>query len=162
MKIVKVGRKWVIKGKGEGWIFKKKFPTKWKAEVALEVFKKGGRVSDYWKAARECAKKRPIREPWRVRKKLEKALEEILNLKPTCEEIEEYAENAPYGVVTAARGEEYFGPFLHDTWMIKRGGRVHIDIGCGGVHLMLDKYYAEDFIKFIKNKRGIVTSSKDE
>jgi len=43
MKIVKVGKKWVIKGKGEGWIFKK-FPTKWKAEVALEVFKKEGRV----------------------------------------------------------------------------------------------------------------------
>ena len=52
----------------------KKFPTKWKAEVALEVFKKGGRVSDYWNAARECAKKRLIRKPWRVKEKLRKHL----------------------------------------------------------------------------------------
>ena len=98
----------------------------------------------------------------RVREKLEKALEEILNLKPTCEEIEEYAENAPYGGSYNRKRRRIFWPFLHDTWMIKQGRRVHIDIGCGGAHLMLDKYYAEDFIKFIKNKRGIVTSSKDE
>jgi len=151
MKIVKDGRKWAIRGEGEGWIFNRKFPTKWKAEIALEVFKEGGKVSDYWKRAREKAP--PRREPWRVRERLEKALAEIKRLDPTCEEIEEYGKNAGYGVVTFTESEEYFGPRLHDTWGVKSGGRVHIDIGCCGYHLMLDKNYAEYFIQFIKDKR---------
>lgn len=160
MKLTKVKNKWVIKGKGEGWILNKTFPTKWKAEIALEVFKKGGRVSDYWKTAKEQAKKRPRETPWRVTEELEKALSEIKRLDPTCKEIEEYGKDIKgdccgygYGVVTMAKGEGYFGPRLHDTWQIKNGGRVHIDIGCCGYHLMLDKGWAIDFIEFIKNKR---------
>lgn len=41
MKLVKKGRKWVVEGDGEGWIFNKRFPTKWKAEIALRVFESG-------------------------------------------------------------------------------------------------------------------------
>ncbi len=53
MKVEKSGKKWIVAGGGDGWVLKKKFPTKWKAELALRVWKKGGRVSDYWAAARE-------------------------------------------------------------------------------------------------------------
>ena len=152
MRIEKVGRKWVVKGKGSGWIFNKTFPTKWKAEVALEVFKDGGRVSDYWRRQREVEFERPIRKPWRVYEKVEKSFDKIIELNPTCDEIEKYAKEADYGAVTYANGEEKFGPKIHNTWGIKRGGRVHIDIGCRGYHLMLDKHNAEDFIQFIERK----------
>lgn len=142
-KIAKEGGKWIIEGKGEGegWIFNKKFPTKWKAEIALKVFQEGGKVSDYWREAREHAEKRMKRRLVKVTKQLEEALKIIKDLDPTCEEIIEYAERnkGVYGLVTSTRGEEYFGPHLHDTWGLKRGGRAHIDIGCGGYHLMLDK-----------------------
>jgi len=67
---------------------------------------------------------------------------------------EEYAKQADYGVVTFSESKNYFPPKIHDTWLIKRGGRVHIDIGSGGYHLMLDKIYVWDFIKFIKNRRA--------
>jgi len=53
MKVKKTGKKWIVAGHGDGWVLKKEFPTKWKAEMALRVWKKGGRVSDYWAAARE-------------------------------------------------------------------------------------------------------------
>jgi len=158
MRIVKVEKKWKIEGEGKGWIFDRMFPTKWKAEVALEVFKEGGKVSDYWKKQRECAKNRPKRVPWRVTEKLEKSFKEINSLDPTCDEITEYGENAGYGVVTFSEKKGYFAPKLHDTWGLKQGGRVHIDIGCDEYHLMLDKDYAEDFIVFIKNKRKAATS----
>jgi len=153
--IEKVGRKWVVKGKGNGWIFNKIFPTKWKAEVALEVFKEGGRVSDYWKKQREVGLSHPMRIPRKVLQKVGAALDEIEKLQPTCEEIEEYGESANYGEVTITENERYFPPRLHDTWGIKQGGRVHIDMGCKGVHLMLDQYNAIEFINFIKRKRGI-------
>jgi len=51
-------KKWKVEGKGESWVFDKTFPTKWKAELALKVFQKGGRFSDYGKAARTEAIKR--------------------------------------------------------------------------------------------------------
>jgi len=151
--LTKVGRKWAIEGKGEGWVFNRMFPTKWKAEIALEVSKKGGRLSDYQAKAREQLEKRPKRIPSKAIAELEKALEEIKSLDPTCEEIEEYGENAGYGVVTHTMEEQYFRPHLHDTYGLKQGGRVHIDIGCGGCHLMLDRYEAWYFIAFIKDKR---------
>lgn len=142
----------VVEGEGKGWVFNRTFSSKWKAELALDVFKKGGRVSDYW---REARKRRPSqRKAWRVLQKMESALEEIRRLNPTCEEIEEYAklkENV-YGVVTYTQSEDYFGPFIHDKW--SHGfGRVHIDIGCCGYHLMLDKYTVDDFIEYIKRRR---------
>jgi len=153
MRVEKVGRKWIIEGKGKGWIFGRTFPMKWKAQIALEVFKEGGKVSDYWKASREYAAKHPKTPPWRAIEKVTKALEEIKRLYPTCEEIEEYGKGVGYGVVTITEHKRYFSPHLHNTWEVKKEGRVHIDIGSGGYHLMLDKHWAENFIKFIKNKR---------
>ena len=50
---VKVGGSWVVRPKRSGWVFEKSFPTKWKAELALDIWTAGGRVSDYWHAARE-------------------------------------------------------------------------------------------------------------
>ena len=151
MKLVKKGRKWIVEGKGNGWIFEKTFPAKWKAQIAMKVFKEGGRVSDYWERAREEAP--PLREPKKVLKILREALKEIRQLEPTCDEIEEFGEMAGYGMVTYTNARRYFPPMLHDTWGVKRGGRVHIDIGCNGTHLMLDKYAAFGFIDFIKEKR---------
>ena len=155
MELVKKGRKWIVEGNGEGWIFNKKFSTKQKAEIALKVFKEEGRVSDYWKKTRGVAEKRPPWVPWRAIKILKRALEEIKSLDPECEEIEEFAKEYEevYGVITTAKDEDYFGPCLHDTWGKKSGGRVHIDIGCCGYHLMLDIRTATDFIKFIRHKR---------
>jgi len=153
MKLVKKGRKWSVEGDGEDWIFNKRFPTKWKAEIALRVFENGGRVSDYWKEARRYAESRPAIEPKHVLKKLESALEEIRELDPTCDEIVEFAKDTGYGEVTITKSEYYFGPRLHNTWGEKQGGRVHIDIGCCGYHLMLDKHTAPAFIEFIRHNR---------
>ena len=97
------------------------------------------------------------------------AFDELKRLNPTPEEIDAYAElnKNTYGVVTYSnykRGRERGGDFyflrFHDTWKKKFGGRVHIDIGYVDeqnvtTHLMLDKYYAPDFVKFIKKRRGI-------
>ena len=154
MKVEKAGRKWVIKGDGDGWVFDKQFRTKWRAEIACEVFKIGGKFSDYRSKVKEEIQKRPRPDASRVRERVKIALETIKSLNPTCEEIQEYGENADYGVVTHTDNEEYFAPHLHDTWGLKMGGRVHIDIGCCGTHLMLDKDHAENFIEFIKGKRN--------
>lgn len=154
MKVEKVGRKWIVKRDGKGWIYNKTFPTKWKAEVAVEVFKTGGRVSDYWKKQREFLDSRPLKIPYKALNKVEAALDEINRLKPTCDEIEEYGKQAEYGEVTRPDNLGYFPPKLHDSWGLKKGGRVHIDVGCRGVHLMLDQYNAFVFIDFIKQKRG--------
>lgn len=150
MNLVRKERKWLIEGDGEGWIFNWVFPTKWRVLIAMEVFQKGGRVSDYWIAARKHPK-RPM-NAWRVRQELESALEEMQELEPTTEEIEEYGETAGYGVVTYTQSTCYFPPSLHDTWGLKHGGRVHIDIGRNGTHLMLDKFSAWDFIDFIRDR----------
>ena len=63
MRIEKSGKKWIVRGQDKGWIFRKVFPRKWKAEVALNVFQEGGRVSDYWKAAREEQERRRSKQP---------------------------------------------------------------------------------------------------
>lgn len=47
------GRSWIIEPKGDGWVFERTFPTKWKALMALRVYQDGGRPSDYFIAARE-------------------------------------------------------------------------------------------------------------
>jgi len=133
--------------------FRKKFPTKWKAEIAMNVFKEGGRVSDYWEKARKISNERPKRMPDKAIEKVEKSLLEIELIDPTCEEIIEYAKNADYGTVTITNNEDYFPPSLHNTWGNKSGGKVHIDIGCDGYHLMLDQHHSKKFIDFIKNKR---------
>jgi len=51
MRIEKLGGKWMVTGTDPGWISTKKFPTKWKAEVALKVYLDNGQVADYWNAA---------------------------------------------------------------------------------------------------------------
>jgi hypothetical protein len=153
MELAKRGRKWLVVGSGDGWVFHKTFPTKWKAKVAMEVFAKGGRVSDYWKEARVQCEKYGRPGPWRVMQRLTKSLEKIQQLKPTCKEILAFGPQSVRGVVTYTESDRYFAPKLHNTLGFKSGGRVHIDIGCGGCHLMLDKNNAEEFIKFIRAMR---------
>lgn len=104
-----------------------------------------------------------------VREIVKEAYEKILELSPTREEIQAFAElhENIYGVVTyskSKRGSGYFVDF-HDTYKKKFGGRIHIDVGyvneeCSdqrGVmdttHLMLDKEYSVAFVDFIKEKR---------
>ena len=97
------------------------------------------------------------------------AYEELTKLKPTEKEIEAYADKmeSVYGVVTCSKSRGGSGYFidLHDTWKVKFGGRVHIDVGYvdekyrdepnvpDTIHLMLDKYHAQDFIDFVKKMR---------
>ncbi len=99
------------------------------------------------------------------------ALEELEKLKPTPEEIQDYADlnQDTYGVVTysKSKGGDFYFLRLHDTWKQKFGGRVHIDIGYvdekfvdewnvhDTTHLMLDKDFALDFVNFVKKKRGL-------
>lgn len=89
----------------------------------MEVFGKGGGVSDYWAAKKEHPKREM--NAWRVRRQLQQALEEIHELGSTFEEIEEYGEEAGYGAVIYTRNAGYYPPHLHDTWGLKVGGRVH-------------------------------------
>ena len=101
MKLVKVGRKWMVEREGERWVFNRIFPSKWKAEIALQVYHEGGRTSDYWVKSREYVDQNPKPVPMKARAKVEEALEKIETLDPTCEEIEEYAtKEAGYGEVT--------------------------------------------------------------
>ncbi len=151
MRLERRGRKWIVEGDGKGWVFNKKFSTKWSANLAIEVYAKGGTVSDYWKAKREHPKREM--NACRVRGQLQRALEEIQRLNPIREEIEEYGKDAGYGEVTYTIDMRYHAPRLHDTWGLKYGGRVHIDIGSGGTHLMLDKDSVRDFIQFLETKR---------
>jgi len=59
MRVAKSGRKWILIGAEDSWAEKRSFPTKWKAEVAMEVIGKGGRVSDYFAEARKVGRSRP-------------------------------------------------------------------------------------------------------
>jgi hypothetical protein len=63
--------------------------------------------------------------------------------------------NNYHGTVTEANGEEYFQR-IHDTWCqhSKYGGRVHIDLGCNGYHLMLTRETCADFMDFVMERRG--------
>ncbi len=110
--------KWGIKGIKSGWIVNKTFRLKWKAEIALEVFKNGGRISDYWIKSREEKFKREERFPLNVMNQLEEGLKVINEMDPTPEEIEEFArENNDYGVVTISESNDYFPPRIHNTWL---------------------------------------------
>jgi len=153
MEIVNIGRKWKVVGQGDGWIFRKTLPTKWKAVIAVRVFEQGGRVSDYWSEARKEAARRPLRIPYRAIGKLQDVLDEIDALDLSGEEITAYGQIAGYGEVTWTRQTGYFPPRIHDTWQLKRGGRVHIDIGWDGCHLMLNAESARAFVEFIKARR---------
>ncbi|QRF76132.1 hypothetical protein Thermo_01649 [Thermoplasmatales archaeon] len=154
MRVEKLDKKWIIKGEGDGWVFNRKFPRKWKAETALRLFREGRSLQDYWDEVRYSSG--AVREPTKALESVKKALSEILSLNPTIEEVVAYAEKMEgiHGVVTFTEGNDFFGPSLHNTWQIKTGGRVHIDIGAEGYHLMLNKKYSRDFIEFIKSRRG--------
>ena len=100
------------------------------------------------------------------------AFRELERLKPTVQEIQEYADmkeskGESCGVVTYLKSKSGDVNFLkfHDTWKHKRGGRIHIDIGfideelreknfSDTIHLMLDKDDSPEFINFVKKKRG--------
>jgi len=92
---------------------------------------------------------------WRI--EMQKTYEEILRLGPTYEEIGSFVEwlgNHTYGIVTFTKTDE--NPLsirLHDTWRMKWGGRLHIDVVSGEFHLMLDRHNASAFLDFIKQKR---------
>ncbi len=152
MEIIKMGRKYLIKGDEEGWVFNKNFPTKWKAEIALEVFKDGGSVQDYWKRKKHREENPIHRNPTRAIQILEKALDEIRELGPTCDEIIAFSEVSSNW--THSRSKSYHSPRLHNTWGYKKGGRVHIDLGCAGIHVMLTKECVYGFIDFIKDERS--------
>jgi hypothetical protein len=122
LRLAKEVRKWIIEGDGEGWIFHKKFPAKSKAEIAMRVFTDGGKVSDYWREARECAKGRPERVPTRVLEEMKGPLEAICDLNPRCDEIEEFAKVEGSAVVTDTEDNRYFPPPLHNTWGKKADG----------------------------------------
>lgn len=154
MKAVKVDKKWYVEGDATGWIVEKRFPAKWKAELAIRIYQLGGKYSDYMKQVGLEKENRPKRKPVKAIKELEQALSIINSLDPTCDEIIEYGKSEHYGAASFnERNGGYWKPQLHNTWGEKRGGRVHIDIGCGGWHLMLDRYWAPDFIAWIREKR---------
>jgi hypothetical protein len=112
---------------------------------------------------------------------VEEAYNKLVELKPTKEEIQEFADMKEgfYGVVTYSisrkNGDSYFLRF-HDTWGLKWGGRVHVDVGYvdeeikakndnaqyrniyDTTHLMLDKDSVLEFIDFILQKRRTKTA----
>jgi len=67
----------VVKGGSRGWIFGKTFPTRWKAKLAISVFQRGGRASDYWSEARERRQSRPGGPPL-LKAKLRKARSRLI------------------------------------------------------------------------------------
>ncbi len=109
---------------------------------------------------------------------VQEAYYKLVELNPTIEEIAEFAKNADWGTITYSisrpGGDVYFLRY-HDTWGLKIGGRVHVDVGyvdqeikakndsrqqhgyyrniCDTTHLMLDKDAAPQFIEFILQKR---------
>ena len=155
--IEKVGRKWKVVGSADEWIFRRVFNRKWKAKIAVEVYKSGGKWKDYREKINQELSHRS--QPYHAIETMRKANEEITKLSPTCEEIAAYGEylyatSNNYGIVTLTNGNNYFQR-LHDTWYehSKYGGRVHIDLGCNGYHLMFTKNTYMEFIDFIKKRR---------
>lgn len=95
-----------------------------------------------------------------IRDKFENWLGEIYDLSPTDEEMEQFVSylentNQRHGTVSynSNPNRYYDGPFIHDTYRKKWGGRMHIDTGYPGVHIMLDRHMAPYFIIFIRNLR---------
>lgn len=153
MLVVRHGRKYGIEGVTEGWVTTRLFPRKWKAEIALEVFREGGTFRNYCAKMNEALSERPVPEATRAIAENEKACQEICALDVFVNDIRDFAEIAGYGAVTTTKGNNFFGPSIHDTWGAKLGGRVHIDLGACGIHLMLDRHNARRFIDFLKERR---------
>jgi hypothetical protein len=150
MEIERYKRKYHITGDAKGWAMTRFFPTKWKAEIALAVFNAGGTFRDYCVKMNEALDKRPLQVPTKALAEIEKAYEEIRKLNWSEEDIVDFAKIAD--AVTTTRSRDFFGPRIHDTWGAKKGGRVHIDLGAAGIHLMLDRRDARRFIEFLKER----------
>jgi hypothetical protein len=121
----------------------------------MDVKKGNKKVLAHLKRSEE--KTSPKEDPRRAWNEVSAAFEEIKRLNPTLHEIVIYAmaRSNEAGVVTFSQSlGEYWGPRFHDTYGTKKGGQVHIDIGCCNYHLRLDRYWCQDFIEFIKEKRG--------
>lgn len=152
--IIKKGKKWILEGINLDWATNRQFQTKWRAEAAADVVSKGGSRTKYFEKVREYINSHPLKPPIHAIRDVRKSLSIIVDLYPSSEEIDEYGESAPRGAVTEARTDVGFGPRLHNTYMQKLNGRVHIDIGsASGTHLMLDRKNAKDFIKFLIKKK---------
>lgn len=127
------------------------------------MYKSGGKWKDYRTRISEKPDHRI--EPVHTMKIIEKANSDIRELKHTCDEIAAYAEhlyatNQDHGTITLSNGDNYFQK-IHDTWYSapKQGKRVHIGLGCKGYHLMLTKETYQDFVDFVKEKRGFPKKS---
>jgi hypothetical protein len=98
-----------------------------------------------------------MNKPRKVMAQIEKYFNEIEELNPTPAEIEAFGDEKfeeMYGAISITNAIGYFRPKIHNTWRLKFGGRVHIDIGSGGYHIMLAKWAAPYFIEFIKKHRN--------
>ncbi|MDP2218069.1 MAG: hypothetical protein Q8J68_12375 [Methanolobus sp.] len=96
----------------------------------------------------------------KIREKMEQWLCEILVMDISDEEMEKFVrhvqfDNMWHGVVSCnSNPNRYYGlPSIHDTYGMKWGGRMHIDMGYPGVHIMLGRHAAPYFINYIKELR---------
>jgi len=153
MHVVRYGRKYRIEGVTEGWVTTRSFPTKWKAEIALEVFKAGGTFRNYCVKMNEALRERPVPGANKALAEIQEAYEELRKLNWSKEDVVDFVKIADYGAATTCKGKDFFGPDIHDTWGVKKGGRVHIDLGAAGIHLMLDRQNARRFIEFLKERQ---------
>lgn len=154
MEIRQNGKKWIVIGCDKGWIAERTFPTKWKAVVALDVFKRGGNLKDYWEEARKNRPREVI--PRKAIDEIKMLYEKILALKPTPDEIALYGKRNERvrGLVTITPSEGYFPPKIDNTWKKKRGGKVHIDMGSNGYHIMLTRAEGANFLAFVQKIRS--------
>lgn len=98
------------------------------------------------------------RENWRNQMSIISG--DLDRLEPTYKEICVYVDilekqNLTYGVVTYTRRSD--NPLtirLHDTYRVKYGGKLHIDVISGEIHLMLDRHEAPNFLAFVKGLRA--------
>ena len=84
LEIEKEGRKWKVVGSTDEWIFRRVFNRKWKADIAVEVYKSGGKWKEYCQNINQ--------EPYHAIEAMRKANAEITKLSPTCEEITAYGD----------------------------------------------------------------------
>ena len=77
-------------GSTDEWVFRRVFNRKWKARIAVEVYKSGGRWKDYCEKINQEPSYRS--RPSHAIETISKANEEIIKLSPTCKEITAYGE----------------------------------------------------------------------
>lgn len=90
----------------------------------------------------------------RRREEMKRIYEELVELAPPHEAIDAYVVESKcrYGELTSPKwSNNSLSIRLHDTYGIKYGGKIHIDVVSSGHHLMLNKKHAPLFLKFIKD-----------